>query len=193
MMDCTHPARPDWLRITDATESVNCPDFDSLLSRGRHRVSPWRVLRTALVSLVLVGGAMYAVVRGYEAAVNPAPPVLLEAAVSVPSEATRDSGFDVKILVRNAADYPANDVQVFLSGPSLPKLTCTSTDPPDAFIEATPRSTAAWIGRIEPGGIGAVQFHFTSEEPFQVKLVAQVVAANLEGPQKVTVAGEILP
>jgi len=193
MMDCTHPARPDWLRITDATESINCADFDSMLSGDRPGIALRRVIRTALIALILVGGGMFAVIRGYEASVSPALPSLLEVVVSVPTEATMDSGLVVRVLVRNQADYPANDVRVLLSGPSLPKLVCTGTDPPEAFEESTPRSTSAWIGSLEPGDIGAVRFHFTSDEPCQVKLVAQVVAANLEGPRKVTVGGEILP
>jgi hypothetical protein len=64
-MDCTHAARPDWLRITDATESLNCPDFSSLLADVEPALV-WRLLRTAPLTAIL-GGGVFAW-SGYEAA-----------------------------------------------------------------------------------------------------------------------------
>ena len=46
LMDCTHPARPDWLRIVDARESLNCADFTSMLTGGPARRQLLRVIRT---------------------------------------------------------------------------------------------------------------------------------------------------
>ena len=193
LMDCTHSARPDWLRIVDATEALNCPDFTSLLVGAPARARGWRILRTAVIAAVLAGLGFLGAVRAYEAAIRPPPPVLLRASVSVPTEATRSTGFDLKIFVRNEADYPAQDVQVFISGPAMRNIVCEWIEPPEAFVEATPTSACGWVGYLEPGAIGWVQFHFTAEEACQVKLVAQVVAANLEGPHRVPIEGEILP
>ncbi len=193
-MDCTDAARPDWLRIVDATESLNCPDFTSLLTVSRAaRAGGWRVLRTASIAAVLVALGMVGAVRLYEAATSPPAPVLLRATASVSADAAREEGMDVKVLVRNEADRPAREVQVFVGGPGMPKLICEWTDPPEALVEATRTSVCGWVGNLEPGEIGWVQFHFTAEEPCDVKLVAQVTAANLEGPQKLTISGEILP
>jgi len=193
MMDCTHPARPDWLRIVDATESLNCADFTSILVGAPARARGWRILRTAVIAAVLAGIGFLGAVRAYEVVTRPPPPVLLRASVSVPAEATRTTGFDVKILILNEADYPAEEVQVFISGPSLRNIVCEWIDPPEAFVEATPTSACGWVGYLEPGAIGSVLFHFSAEEACQVKLVAQVVAANLEGPHRVPIEGEILP
>jgi len=192
-MDCTHPARPDWLRIVDATESLNCADFTSILVGAPARARGWRILRTAVIAAVLAGIGFLGAVRAYEVVTRPPPPVLLRASVSVPAEATRTTGFDVKILILNEADYPAEEVQVFISGPSLRNIVCEWIDPPEAFVEATPTSACGWVGYLEPGAIGSVLFHFSAEEACQVKLVAQVVAANLEGPHRVPIEGEILP
>ncbi|HUU54209.1 MAG TPA: hypothetical protein VMY87_04750 [Armatimonadota bacterium] len=193
MMDCTHPSRPDWLRIVDATESLNCPDFTSLLSGPPARARGWRILRTALLATVLAALGLFGVVRAYEAATRPAPPVLLRASVSTSSDATRNTGLDVKVLVRNEADYPAENVQVFIGGPGMRRIVCEWTEPPDALVEASRTSTCGWVGYLEPGEIGSVQFHFTATEPCQVKLVAHIAAANLEGPERITIEGEILP
>ena len=193
MMDCIHPARPDWLRIVDATESLNCPDFTSLLVGPPARARVWRILRTAVIAAVLAWLGFLGAVRAYEVVTSPPPPVLLRASVSVPTEATRSTGFDVKIFVRNEADYPAQDVQVFISGPAMRNIVCEWIEPPEAFVEATKISACGWVGYLEPGAIGWVQFHFTAEEACQVKLVAQVTAANLEGPHRVPIEGEILP
>lgn len=193
LMDCVHPARPDWLRIVDATESLNCPDFTSILTGAAVHSRVWRVLRTATITAVLAGLGFLGVVRGYEAVIAPAPPVLLRASVSVPTEASRSTGFDVRIFVRNEADRPAEDVQVLLTGPAMRDIACDWVEPPEAFVEATPKTVCAWLGNLEPGAIGTVQFHFTATDACQVKLTAQVVAANVEGPHRVPIEGEILP
>lgn len=192
-MDCTHAARPDWLRIVDARESLNCPDFTSILVGAPARARGWRILRTALIAIVLSGLGFFGIVRAYETLTKPPPPVLLRASVSIPPEATCSTGFDVRILVLNEADCPAEDVQVLISGPAMRNIVCDWIEPPEAFGEVSRTSASGWVGYLEPGDIGSVQFHFTAEQACQVKLVAQVVAANLEGPHRVPIEGEILP
>ena len=193
MMDCTHPARPEELRIVDAGESLNCPDFTSILTTSAVRSHLWRLLRTAAIAVVLSLVVLLGAVRVYESVTRPPPPVYLRAKVSAPAETFRESGFDVKVLVLNEADCAAEDVQVFISGPTMPKLICQSVEPSDAFVEWTERTVCGWIGRLEPGEIGSVDFHFAAEEACEVELVAQVVAANLEGPEKIAIEGAILP
>lgn len=192
MMDCTHPARPEELRITDPSESLNCSDFTRLAGpAGRTGL---RVLRTAIVAGVLVLGALFAIVRGYQSATSLEPTVLLRTTVSSTSQINFGEGtFDVKAFVRNEADHRAREVQVFISGPGLVDLNCEQTDPPEAYAQGPGRSVCGWIGDLEPGDIGSVVFHFRPREPCQIKLTAQVTAANLEGPERIVIAGEVLP
>ena len=193
MMDCTHPSRPEELKIVDLDQVLNCVDFSSLFTTAAARSRVLSVLRTALIALV--GGliAMFGVIRIYQIATEVPPPVLLRATVSAPDECIRDAGLDIKVLVLNNADHPAEDVQVLISGLSMPHLTCQSVDPPEAFAEATRKSVSAWIGRLEPGDIGSVAFHFLPSKEGKVDLVAQVIAANMEGPQKIAIKGNVLP
>ncbi len=177
----------------DSGESLNCPDFTSILTGSPIRSHLWRLLRTAAIAVVLSLGVFLGGVRVYEAMTRPPPPVYLRAKVSAPGECFRESGFDVKVLVLNEADFPAEDVQVFISGPTMPKLIWQSVEPSEAFVEWTERTACAWVGRLEPGEIGSVDFHFLPEEAGTVKLVAQIVAANLEGPERIAIEGQILP
>lgn len=193
MMDCIHPARPEELRITDPSESLNCSDFSSIADTPWGRARILRIARTAFFVLALAFGGIFGGARLYEAAITPPPPVLLDARVVAPEEVFRDAGYSVKIFVRNYADVAAEDVQVLLSGPMMHKLVCEDMDPPEAFIDAGPRVVSAWIGRIEPGEIGQVTFYFTPKEATDVKLRAQITAANLECPEQITIAGNILP
>ncbi len=192
MMDCIHPSRPDYLRIVDAREALNCPDFSSLLIGSGRRLA-LRLTRTVVIAAVLTALAFWGFVFLYQKATEERPPVLLRAVVNAPEECEREAGFKVKVLVQNMADQPAIDVQVVISGLSMPRLTCLNTDPPEAFAEATEKSTTAWLGRIEPGDITSVEFIFAPSREGKVDLVAQVIAANMEGPQKIPIKSEVLP
>ncbi len=192
MMDCIHPSRPDYLRIVDAREALNCQDFASTLA-GRGRRFALRITRTAVIAAVVTAIALFGFVSLYRKATEEAPPVLLRAAVSAPEECEREAGFNVKVLVQNTADQPAEEVQVVISGLSMPRLTCQYMEPPEAFAEATEKATTAWIGRIEPGDIASVEFSFAPSREGKVDLVAQVIAANMEGPQKIPIKSEVLP
>ena len=190
MMDCTHPARPEELRITDPSESLNCPDFTALVRGGSGR----RVLRTAVLAIALTLAALFAGLRMYEATTTPAPEVLLHTVINTTPQLNLGEGtFDVKAFVRNDSEYTANEVQVFIAGPSMPDLVCEWTDPPEAYAEGPGRSISGWIGDLEPGQIGSVVFYFQPKEPTQIKLIAQVTSANVAGPQRLVIAGEVLP
>jgi hypothetical protein len=191
-MDCTHPARPEELRITDPSESLNCSDFTRVAGAvGRPSL---RVLRTGVIAAIVVLAALFAIIGGYQSATSTGPSVLLRTTVSSTSELNFGEGtFDVRVFVRNEADYLARDVQVFVSGPSIVDLSCEWTDPPEAYDEGPGRSVCGWIGNLEPGQIGSVVFHFRPRQPCQIKLTAQVTAANLEGPKRIVIAGEVLP
>ncbi|MBN1458024.1 MAG: hypothetical protein JXA57_00715 [Armatimonadetes bacterium] len=190
MMDCTHPARPEELRITDPSESLNCADFTAL-GRGR---SLKRVLRTASIAIVVTLAALFGGIRIYEAATTAPPEVLLHTIINTTSQLNLGEGtFDVKAFVRNDSEHTAKDVQVFISGPSMPDLVCEWTDPPEAYAEGPGRSISGWIGDLDPGQVGSVFFYFQAKEATQIKLTAQVTSANVAGPQRIVLAGEVLP
>lgn len=190
MMDCVHPARPEELRITDPSESLNCPDF-SALGRGR---ALKRVLRTTLIAIVFTLAVLLAGIRVYEASTTPTPDVLLYTIINTTPQLNLGEGtFDVKTFVRNDSEYTAKEVQVFISGPSMPDLVCEWTDPPEAYAEGPGRSISGWIGDLEPGQVGSVFFYFQPREATQVKLMVRVISANVAGPRRIVVAGEVLP
>ena len=194
LMDCTHPARPEELRIVDPDEVLNCPDFTSTLVVGtakRRWLVP--VLRTGVIAALVGIGAFLGVVRLYRAFTQPPPSVLLRASASAPAVSFLDAGFAVKILVLNEAEHPARDVQVFIRGPTVAHLVCQSVDPPEAFVEASPQMVCGWLGDLAPGEIGSVEFQFVADEPGELQLVGQVTAANVPGPQRVPIEGEIVP
>jgi hypothetical protein len=193
MMDCTHPARPDYLRITDPSETLNCPDFSSIGGGGPVPRRLLRVIRTGAIAAVLGFAAMFGTAHLYRARTQSGPSVPLRCTVSAPSEASADTGLVVRVLVLNEGEEPADGVQVIIGGKSMRNFTCQAVDPPEAFAEATARSACATIGRIEPGSIGAVTFTFAPKEPGEVKLVAQVTAANAKAPEIIPIEAEILP
>jgi hypothetical protein len=193
-LDCTHPARREDLRVLDADAVLNCLDFSStLLISEEVQRSLWPVVRTAMIAIALTLGGMFGMIRLYGALMQPPPPVLLRTSVSTPSVTFQESGFDVKVLVLNEADRPARDVTVFIRGRSMAYLTCQSLEPPDAFVEESPQLTCALIGDLQPGEIGSVGFHFLASQPGELDLVAQVTAANVVGPQKMPIEGEVVP
>jgi hypothetical protein len=105
----------------------------------------------------------------------------------------QDSGFDVTVLVRNEAEHPAREVEVHISGRSMSYLSCQYTEPPEAFLEGTPRMVRALLGDLEPGQIGSVLFHFLASRTGELDLAAYVTAANVQGTEKVPVEGEVVP
>jgi hypothetical protein len=190
MMDCIHPARPEELRITDPSESLNCPDFASIV----HASSGVRLLRTAALAIIITLAVLFAVIRIYQSATTPAAEALLHATISATSQLNFGEGtFDVRVFVRNDAEHPAREVQVFISGPGMIDLTCEWTDPPEAYAEGPGNSVCGWLGDLAPGEIGSVVFYFRPREPCQIKLTVQVTGANVEGPRRIVVAGEVLP
>jgi hypothetical protein len=193
MMDCTHPARPDWLRITDPSEALNCADFALAVSGAGGRVRPRHVIRTGAIAAVVALGAMVGAARLYQGLSQPGPSVPLRATVSAPDETTAEAGFPVTVLLLNEGEYPAEAVQVVIGGKSIRNLVCQGVEPPECFLEATPRRACARIQRVEPGEIGSVTFYFTPRQPGEVKLVAQVTAENASAPERVTIEAEILP
>ena len=193
MMDCTHPARPDWLRITDPTEALNCADFTSIVSGAGARVRLRQVIRTGVIAAVLALAAMLGTVRLYHVVTQPGPSVPLRATVSAPAEASADAGFPIKVLLLNQGQQPAKGVQVVIGGKSIRNFVCQGIEPPECFVEATARRACARIKRVEPGAIGSVTFYFTPREPGEVQLVAQVTAENAKAPERVLIEAEILP
>jgi len=193
MMDCTHPARPDWLRITDPNEALNCADFASSGSSARSRLRARQVIRTGLIAAPLALIAMLGAVHFYRAATHTGPSVSLRATVSAPTEVTADAGFPVKVLVLNQGEQPADAVQVVIGGKSMRNLTCQGVEPAECFADASYRAASARIAHIAPGAIGAVTFYFAPREPGEVKLVAQVSAENSTAPERVPIEAEILP
>jgi len=194
LIDCTHPARPEELRIVDADEALNCPDFTSTLVVGgakRRWLVP--VLRTGVIAALAGIAAFLGVVHLYRAFTRPPPPVLLRASASAPAVSFLEAGFDVKVLVLNEAEHAARDVQIFIRGPTVAHLVCQSVDPPEAFVEASPQMVCGWLGDLPSGHIGSVSFRFMADEPGELKLVAQVTAANVPGPQRVPIEGEVVP
>jgi hypothetical protein len=171
------------------TASLNCPDFTPLARGGGGRL-----LRVALIAIGITLAVLFAGMRIYEAATTPPPEVLLYTRISSTPEVNFGEGtFDVKVFVRNDAEYTAKEVQVFVSGRSMPDLMCEWTDPPDAYEEGPGQSISGWIGDLEPGQVGSVIFYFQPKKPDQVKLIARVAAANVEGPERIVIAGEVLP
>ncbi len=192
-MDCVHSARPDWLRIVDPRESLNCEDFTSTLTAGTAPFRAVNVVRTSAISVIVGIALMFGAVHLYRVATHTAPPVPLRATVSAPTESSADADFAVRVLVLNQGEHPAMGVQVNVGGKSLRNFVCQGVEPPEAFAEATTRSVSARLGRIEPGAIGSVTFHFSPKEPGEAKLVVQVTAANAELAQIVPIEGDILP
>jgi hypothetical protein len=193
MIDCTHPARPEELRIVDLDQVLNCRDFTTLLTPSPPRERLFRLLRTAAIAVVASLVVMLGAVRLYRLVTQVPPPVLLDAAVSVPEECYQESGLDITLLVKNKADHAAKDVQVVISGQTMPRLTCQYVEPPEAFAEATSKSTSAWLGEIAPGDIASVSFHFQPQKAGKVDLLARVVAENMEGPTRIHIDTEVLP
>ncbi len=192
MMDCIHPARPDWLRITDPSEARNCPDFSTIGYRPKTRVRPRKLTRTILIvgglAVALVGGGM-SLLRG--ARTGLATP--LHATVSVPSEVSADTSLSVKVLVRNEGKQAADGVEVTVGGKSMRNLVWQAVEPPEAFSQATPLAAIAYLGTIQPGDIGSVTFYFSPHKPGEIKLTAQVTAANMGSAEQILIETEILP
>ena len=202
MMDCAHPSRPDWLRIVDARESLNCEDFTSILVRGAGAIAavaretpfrPVRLLRTGAIAAVIGLAVALGGLHLYRATTRTGPSVPLRVTVSAPAEASADTGFVVTVLVQNQGEHPAEEVQVIIGGKSMRNFICQSVEPPEAFAQATARTASARLGRIEPGDIQSVTFRFSPKRPGDVKLLAQVTAGNAEAPESIPIEGEILP
>ncbi len=191
MMDCVHPARPDWLRITDPSEALNCPDFSSIGLATSSLLR--RVFRTGTVGAALACALFFGSTRLLHLFTRSGPSVPLRATVSAPAEASADAGLAIRVLVSNQGEVPAESVQVIIGGKSMRDLTCQGVDPPEAFGQSDRRSTSAKLGRLEPGAIASVTFYLTPREPGEVKLVAQVTADNADAPQRIPIEGEILP
>ena len=154
---------------------------------------PVVLLRTGAVTTVVGLLAVFAFICLYSRPTRPLPPVLLKASVSSPGVCFRESGFDVKVLVRNQADHTARDVEVSIYGRSMSHLTCQYVDPPEAYFEGPARAACALVGDLEPGDIGSVLFHFAAARAGELDLTAHVTAANLEGVQKLPIEGEVVP
>ena len=194
LLDCVHPAHPMEDRIVDADAELNCLEFDSILvTAGPAPRRLLALLRTALIAVAATLAVMFGVIRLHGGLTRPLPPVLLRASVSTPPVSFQDSGLDVKVLVRNEADHPARDVEVRISGQSMLHLTCQYVRPSEAFLNATRRSVSALLGDLEPGEIGSVVFHFVAAQPGELDMTAHVTAANMEGPQKLSIEGEVVP
>jgi hypothetical protein len=97
------------------------------------------------------------------------------------------------VLLLNEGEHPAEEVQVLIGGKSIRNLVCQGVEPPECFLEATPRRVCARIKRLEPGEIGSVTFYFTPRQPGEVKLVAQVTAENANAPERIPIEADILP
>lgn len=177
----------------DASESLNCPYFASTLVAGQRRRLLLPVLRTGFLAAVGVLLAMFVVIRIYGGSTETPPPAMLRTTVSAPEICFMDSGVDVKVLVLNEAEETARDVEVYLRGPGMRHLYCDGVKPEWALAEVTPRSACAWLGDLDPGQIGQVEFHLAPDLAGEYDLVAQVTAANIEGLERVPVSGEIVP
>jgi hypothetical protein len=194
MQDCSHPAREPGVRVLDADEVLNCPEFSSTLTvGGPERGQLVRVLRTTLLSVVVGLAVMVGLTRFYRARSEPPPQVLLKASVRTPSVSFQDAGFDATVLVRNEAEYGARQVEVIISGRSVRHLTCDRVEPAEAFLEASRQSVRALLGDLQPGEIGSVLFHFTAQQAGELDLVALVTAANMEGSVRLPIEGEVVP
>ena len=194
MQDCTHPARESGVRVLDADEVLNCPEFSSTLvagAPGRRRLL--RVLRTALVAIVGTLLLMLGAIRVYHRVTELPPPVLLRASVSAPAVSFQDDGFDVTVLVRNQAEHAARQVEVIISGRSMRHLTCDRVEPAEAFLGGSGQSVRALVGDLQPREIGSLLFHFTAQETGEMDLAAHVIAANVEGSVRVPIEGEVVP
>lgn len=194
LLDCTHLSHRVDIRILDADAVLNCPDFDSTLAALRPQRRPKSpLLTTAALSAAFALLAMCLLIRLYHRPARHLPPVFLKASVSSPGVAFRESGFDVKVLVRNESQHPAAGVQVTVRGPSMPYLTCQYIDPPEAYLEGPPKSACALIGDLDPGDIGSVLFHFSAATTGELDLTAHITSANLEGVQSIPIEGEVVP
>ena len=193
LLDCTHLSHRLDDKIVDPDAVLTCVDFDSTLAAERKRRPPLRLVRPGPLVALAAALAILGVVHFYRGATLPPPPALLRATVSVPSVSFRDSGFDVKVLVRNDAERPARDVEVFVTGRSLRHLTCQYIQPPEAFQETSRHSVSALLGDLQPGDIQWVLFHFIAARAGELDLTAHVTASNVPTPQKLQISGEVVP
>lgn len=194
MLDCTHPGHRLDEPIVDADAVLNCPDFASTLAAPRPgRRASWAVLRTAVLTTAAVSLLLFGLVRFYGGPGDAPPPVMLKASASVPSVSFLDDGFDVSVLVQNEDDHLARDVRITLLGRSMRHLTCQYMDPPECYAEGPPRAACAQLGDLEPSEIRSVLFHFMAAQAGELDLRAQVTAANLEGVEKLSIEGEVVP
>lgn len=193
MMDCLHPARPDWLRITDPTESVNCPDFTTTLNTSRAHTQTINLFRTAVVTVTLSLIVIFGGMGIYHAMTGGGAETTLTAVANAPGETTTEEGLTVRVTVTNEGARLARQVEVRVGGKSLRDLRCDAVEPEGCAIERGKRDIRARIALIEPGNTASFGFHFRPEEPGEVKLVAQVVAANAKSMPSMTVQSEILP
>jgi hypothetical protein len=137
---------------------------------------------------------MFGVIHLYKWYTRPTPiESPLRAKVKVPSVSFRDEGFDVTVNVANWAEYPAEGVVVAIMGRTMPRLVCTSVDPPDCYLERGPRALRAYIGSMAPGEIRSVCVHFMPERAGELELRAQITADNMPPAGRVFITGEVVP
>jgi hypothetical protein len=137
---------------------------------------------------------MFGVIHLYKWYTRPTPiESPLSTKVKAPSVSFRDEGFDVTVRVANWAEYPAEGVTVAIKGRTMPRLVCTSVDPPDCYLERSPRVLTAFIGDLAPGEIRVVSVHFMAERAGELHLMAQVTADNMQGGGRTFITGEVVP
>ena len=193
LLDCTHVSHRLDEKIVDPDAVLTCLDFESSLVAERKRRPAPRLVRTAPLAALAAILAIFGFIHIYRGATLPPPPALLRASVSVPSVSFLESGFDVKVLVRNEAERPAQEVEVYITGRSLRRLTCQYIQPPEAFLESSANSVRTLVGDLQPGEIRWVLFHFMAARAGELDLTAHVTAANVPTPQKLQISGEVLP
>ena len=172
---------------------LTCLDFQSSLVAERKRRPAPRLVRTAPLAALAAILAIFAFIHIYRGATLPPPPALLRASVSVPSVSFLESGFDVKVLVRNEAERPAQEVEVYITGRSLRRLTCQYIQPPEAFLESSANSVRTLVGDLQPGEIRWVLFHFMAARAGELDLTAHVTAAYVPTPKMLQISGEVVP
>ena len=192
IVDCTSLYRREQDHVVDADEALDCPEFVSLLSSARAPRAWYLPVRTyaiaAVLTLVAAVGAIH-VARGPK----PAPALPVSVSVSAPEVTMKEEGLDVTVMVFNPTDHAVAGVEVLITGKDMPRLTCQSVTPPEAFLEAAPRRVAAAMGEMPPGEQRAVTFHFAAHRTGEVSLTVSVTVANASGSSVKTVASEIVP
>jgi len=193
IVDCTNINRPEHERIIDADEVMNCPEFASVLAPHQPRRAWYAVGRTFAIATVLTLAAALAAihfVRGPKRV-----PLLLPVHVSIsaPETVMQDEGLDVAATVFNPTDRPAQGVEILITGKGMAGLTCQYVRPPEAFLEAGPRSVSATFGEVPAGEQTSILFHFLTKRTGEVSLVASITVANHSGSTVETVQSEIVP